>query len=171
MTDPRPQSEQRGAGPILWLVAGIPLLTIVAGVGTVLIASRTGSSDAVIDPVTRTAQVQDRDLRGDRLAAQLGLSASGTIAPGSGAVSVRLAGLPTLPSRLTLTVGHPTRRSGDARVELVAGADGSHLGRTGIELDHDWNLLLAADDAGWRLVGRLPAHTGTFDLVPALAAD
>ena len=79
-------SGPRSGGPLLWLVVLIPLATVVAGIGTVVIATRTGSTDAVIDPVRRTAQVQDSDLRADREAARLGLSGRAGVDAGTGAV-------------------------------------------------------------------------------------
>ena len=56
------------------LVLAIPAATIVAGITTLVVSLRTGSIDAVIDPVTRTAQVQDRELAADQQAVALGLA-------------------------------------------------------------------------------------------------
>jgi hypothetical protein len=163
-------TRPRGAGAILWLVVLIPLATVVAGVSTVVLSVRSGSTDAVIDPVTRTAQVQDRDLRGDRRANDLGLSASGRIDAGTGAVRIALAGELDAAQALTLTLAHPTRGSLDARIDLVAAGDGRWLGRLDVDRSHDWNLLLTASPAGWRLVGRLDAGAAGFSLAPALSA-
>lgn len=163
---------RRGGGALLWLVVLIPLATVVAGIGTVVIAVRSGSTDAVIDPVRRTAQVQDSDLRADRQAARLGLSGQGRLDPGTGAVRLSLAGQPGHDGPLRLTLAHPVRRSEDREFDLVPAGDGSWLGRLAdIDLDHDWNLLLAAADGSWRLVGRLAAASDGFELMPALPAD
>ena len=61
--------------PVMWLVIGLPLLSIVAGVGLVVIASSAGGSDAVSDPVRRVSQIQTTDLAPDQAALKLGLSA------------------------------------------------------------------------------------------------
>lgn len=167
---PAPDGRPRGAGAILWLVVLIPLATVVAGVGTVVLSVRSGSTDAVIDPVTRTAQVQDRDLRGDRRALDLQLAASGSIDPASGAVRLQLQGDADGAEALALTLAHPTRGSLDARLDLVAAGDGLWLGRLDIDRSHDWNLLLTGSPAHWRLVGRLDAGAAAFSLAPALPA-
>lgn len=165
-----PDGRPRGAGPMLWLVVLIPLATVVAGITTVVLSVRSGSTDAVIDPVTRTAQVQDRDLRGDRLAGELQLSASGRIDPASGAVRLQLLGDSDGAGDLVLTLAHPTRGSLDARIELVAAGNGTWLGRLEADRSHDWNLLLTGTPGPWRLVGRLDAGAADFALAPALPA-
>lgn len=164
-------SGPRSGGPLLWLVVLIPLATVVAGISTVVIATRTGSTDAVIDPVRRTAQVQDSDLRADREAARLGLSGRAGVDAGTGAVRLSLAG-DAAAGRLQLTLAHPVRRSEDRSFELVPGGAGVWLGRLdGIDLGHDWNLLLAPPDGRWRLVGRLAAGSDAFELAAALPGD
>jgi hypothetical protein len=167
---PAPDGRPRGAGAILWLVVLIPLATVVAGISTVVLSVRSGSTDAVIDPVTRTAQIQDRDLRGDQLAGTLRLAAIGSIDPASGAVRLQLQGDAGGVDALALTLAHPTRGSLDARLDLVAAGDGIWLGRLAADRSHDWNLLLTAAPAHWRLVGRLDAGAAQFSLAPALPA-
>ena len=44
--------------PMMWLVVGLPIAAVVAGVALIVISLRSGSVDAVIDPVERTAQMQ-----------------------------------------------------------------------------------------------------------------
>jgi hypothetical protein len=170
--DPAADGRPRSAGAILWLVVLIPLATVVAGISTVVLSVRSGSTDAVIDPVTRTAQVQDRDLRGDRQALERGLSARGRIDPDTGAVRLQLGGHGDGDGvgTLTLTLAHPTRGSLDARIDLVAAGDGAWLGRLDVDRSHDWNLLLTGSPSQWRLVGRLDANAGSFSLAPALSA-
>ena len=64
MTSP---DEKRGFGrnPVLWLVLGIPALTIVAGVWTLMVAAGNSAVDADPDPVRRTAQVQVASVEAD----------------------------------------------------------------------------------------------------------
>lgn len=61
--------------PVMWLVIGLPLLSIVAGVGLVVVALRSGGDDAVIDTVQRTAQIQTTELGPDERARSMTLSA------------------------------------------------------------------------------------------------
>lgn len=172
MDDPSRNTGPRSGGVLLWLVVLIPFATVVAGIATVVIATRTGSTDAVIDPVRRTAQVQDSDLRADRAAARLRLSGRASLDPRTGAVRLALAGDGGAADPLRLTLAHPVRRSEDREFQLVPGGPGIWLGRLeGVDLAHDWNLLLASPDGTWRLVGRLAAGGDGFELAAALPAD
>lgn len=167
-------SRLHQAGPLLWLVLAIPLATIVAGITTLVVSLRTGSIDAVIDPVTRTAQVQDRELAADRQAVALGLAGSGRYQADTGALSVNLtaAGEALVAGNgLELAVLHPARGSRDHRVPLVPAGNGRWLGRVHFDAGHDWNLQLADGEGSWRLVGRFSANESEFGLRPALAPE
>ena len=61
--------------PMMWVVLGIPLASIVAGVGLVVVSVRSGSADAVMDKVDRVSQIQTTDLGPDEAAAARKLSA------------------------------------------------------------------------------------------------
>ena len=165
-------SRIRQAGPLLWLVLAIPAATIVAGITTLVVSLRTGSIDAVIDPVTRTAQVQDRELAADQQALVLGLHGSGSYQADTGAIAVELAGDYSgldAGAGLQLAVLHPARGSLDHRVPLAAAGNGRWLGRVQFDIGHDWNLQLGDAEGHWRLVGRITANEPEFELRPALA--
>ncbi len=68
---PRPPLRE----PMVWLVIGLPVVAVVAGIALLVIATRSGSSDAVIDTVARTAQIQTAELGPDARAQALKLSA------------------------------------------------------------------------------------------------
>jgi uncharacterized protein len=156
--------------PMVWLVIGIPFATVIAGISTVATAFNVGNVDSVIDPVKRTGKMQEFKMSGDREAARLGLLAEGQIDADTHALRLRLAGdLPTA-ATLKLTFAHPVRTSEDRTTVVVAHGATDFLGRAEIELDHDWNLILAPEDGSWRLVGRFEAHAERFQLMPALPA-
>lgn len=158
----------RQAGPLLWLVIAVPLATIIAGIVTITLSVRSGSTDAVIDPVRRTAQVQDREMVADQQAAARALVASGSRDADTGAIQISLSGDHGAPPMLGLAVLHPVRGSEDQRIDLVAAGDGRWLGRIEVDAGHDWNLELAPPDGGWRLVGRWQANQPRFEMRPAL---
>ena len=104
------QGSSWRSNPVLWLVVGLPLLSIVAGVGLVVIASSAGGSDAVSDPVRRVSQIQTTDLAPDQAALKLGLSA--VLRVEDGIVEVLPAtGQFRQDAPLRLTLEHPTRRA------------------------------------------------------------
>ena len=61
--------------PVMWLVVGLPLASIIAGVGLVITAVNTGGADSVTDKVDRMSQIQTTDLGPDNQAQVLKLSA------------------------------------------------------------------------------------------------
>lgn len=160
--------------PIMWLVIALPILSIVAGVGLVVVAVRSGSTDAVIDPVQRTAQIQTTELGPDARASALKLSAVlrvGTdmieLLPVGGGFAD---GDVRRDEPLTLTLSHPSEAAQDRTVTLMP----SELGwraNTEPAPDHDWLLQLAPADRSWRLRGRLPAGQRAAHLALALADD
>ncbi|QSX73745.1 FixH family protein [Lysobacter arenosi] len=160
--------------PVMWLVVGLPILSIVAGVGLLVVALRSGSTDAVIDTVQRTAQIQTTELGPDARAKALQLSAVLRVGKdmiellpvggGFGDGNVRR------DEPLTLILSHPSEAAQDRTVTLAP----SELGwRANIEAspDHDWLLQLTPADRSWRLRGRLPAGQRAAHLAPALADD
>jgi len=159
----------RDAGILAWLVVILPLTSVVAGIATLVIALRAGSSDAVIDPVQRTAQIQQRDLAADRRTRAFALRAqllrSGDA--GSGVVVQIDGALPPAES-LQLTLAHPLAGSLDQHIDLRQDGQRRYIGDDAIDASHDWNIQLAPADGSWRLVGRLVQERDTLELHPAL---
>ena len=160
------QGSSWRSNPVLWLVVGLPLLSIVAGVGLVVIASSAGGSDAVSDPVRRVSQIQTTDLAPDQAALKLGLSA--VLRVEDGIVEVLPAtGQFRQDAPLRLTLEHPTRRAEDLALELPAQGQGWRIEQA-VDPDHDWVVQLRPADGGWRLQGRLPRQQHAARLAPTL---
>ncbi|MBU8975798.1 MULTISPECIES: FixH family protein [unclassified Lysobacter] len=168
--------EQRGRtrNPVMWLVIGLPILAVVAGVGLVVIALRSGGDDAVIDTVQRTAQIQTTELGPDERAREMKLSA---------VLRVDRRGVELLPVDggfgdgqvprdvpLTLALSHPSQATQDRTLELRPSELGWHAD-VDLPLDHDWLLQLTPNDRQWRLHGRLVAGQQAAHLAPALAGE
>ena len=161
--DPRENSPWRN--PVLWLVVGLPLVSMVFGIGLVVIANR-GSDDAIVDKVQRTAQVQVADLGPDAYAQQHRLSA--VVRVGGGAVDV-------IPVNGDFDRGHPLRvrflhpahSSDDVVVTVAPSATGWRLVQA-VDGSNEWNVRLEPLDGHWRIGGRLPKGQHAVVLVPAL---
>ncbi|BDU15358.1 FixH family protein [Lysobacter auxotrophicus] len=160
--------------PVMWLVIGLPVLSIVAGVGLVVVALRSGGDDAVIDTVQRTAQIQTTELGPDERAKSMKLSA---------VMRVDAKGIELLPVGggfsngdvprdvpLTLALSHPSDAKLDRTIELTPSELGWHANEP-LPLDHDWLLQLTPADTAWRLRGRLVAGQAAAHLGPALAGE
>lgn len=158
----------RDAGILAWLVIALPLSSVVAGITTLVIASRAGSADAVIDPVKRTAQIQERDLAADRRTAAFGLSGQLVRAENGQGVHIRIQGALPPAETLTLTLAHPLASSMDQRIQLDRDGDRRYVSTEVLADGHDWNVQLTPADGSWRLVGRLIQDHHTLTLHPAL---
>jgi len=168
MNEPRSAESHPSTwrNPVMWLVIGLPLLSIVAGVGLVVIAMRAGGSDAVSDPVRRVSQIQTTDLAPDQAARKLGLSA--VLRVEDGIVEVLPATGPfATDAPLLLTLEHPTRRADDLQLQLPAQGPGWRIEQA-VDADHDWVVQLRPADGAWRLQGRLPKHEHAARLAPIL---
>lgn len=141
--------------PALWLVIGLPLLSIVAGISLLTIATRAGGLDASPDEVRRMAQIQQTDLGPDYRAMQMNLSA--VLREQDGAVYLNPVTGNFPRAAMTLHVRHPTRAADDRELLLLPQDDGQWKAELVLDASHDWNIELAAADGAWRLHGRLPA--------------
>lgn len=155
--------------PVFWLVVGLPLLSIVAGVGLVIVAVRSGGADVVSDPVQRVSQIQTTDLGPDEAAAKLGLSA--VLRVEDGVVEV----LPATGkfgggTALQLVLEHPTRQSDDLRLELLPQGPGWRV-QQAVDGEHDWVVQLRDAEGRWRLHGRLPKQQHAARLSPSLGGE
>ena len=153
--------------PAMWLVIGLPLASIVAGVSLLVIAVRSGGADAVPDDVQRMSQIQTTDLGPDAQARALGLSA--VVRMSDGVVEViPVTGQFHRQSPLQVLLQHPTRADADQRIELAPGDTGWRA-QAALDDSHDWIVVLASEQDGWRLHGRLPKQQHATHLSPALA--
>ncbi|NLW96298.1 FixH family protein [Luteimonas wenzhouensis] len=153
--------------PVMWLVIGLPLASVVAGVGLVVVATRSGGADVVRDDVRRVSQIQTADLGPDAQARKLGLSA--VLRADEGVLQVIAAtGDFDRNASVRLVLQHPSRQAEDVDVELAPDATGWSAGRE-VDHDHDWVVQLAASDGAWRLQGRLPRGQRAVRLAPSLA--
>lgn len=165
--DDSPASRRSNwSSPVMWLVVGLPLLSIVAGVGLVVIATRAGGADTVNDPVRRVSQIQTTDLGPDEAARKLGLSA--VLRVEDGIVEVLPAtGAIERTQTLQLLLEHPTRQADDLRLQLPPQGPGWRLQQP-VDPGHDWVVQLHAADGSWRLHGRLPKQQHAARLAPLL---
>lgn len=156
--------------PVIWLVIALVAAAVAGGISLVVIASGDGSTDAVPDPVRRTAQVQTADLGPDESARAARLSAIVRIDAEQGVVEVLpVSGAFDRAAPLRLDLLHPTLAEHDVTLQLAP----TELGwRLAAEVDggNDWNVRLGPLDGRWRLQGRLPKGQLAASLRPALQA-
>jgi|HigsolmetaAR203D_1030402.scaffolds.fasta_scaffold02654_2 hypothetical protein len=152
--------------PAMWLVVGLPLAAVIAGVSLVVIAVRSGGADSVRDDVRRVSQIQVADLGPDEQARRLRLSAVMRVDEGFVEV-IPVTGTFQRGEPLQLLLQHPSSEAEDLEATLAPAANGW---RGGIEPDpgHDWIVRLSAQDGSWRIHGRLPRGQRAVRLSPSL---
>ena len=158
----QPDERSKWSNPVMWLVVGLPVVSMIFGIGLVVIANR-DSDDAIVDKVHRTAQMQVADLGPDARAQQMKLSA--VVRVGGGAVEViPVQGEFDRRQPLKLSLPHSTD---DRVIDVVPGPTGWHAAYE-VDGDSEWNVRLAPADGRWRIGGRLPKGQQAVALQPAL---
>ncbi len=152
--------------PMVWLVWGLPLASVVAGLWLVVTAVRAGGADPVIDDVQRVSQIQTTDLGPDERAAQRHLSAILQVRPDHVELTA-VTGEFEREAALVLVMTHPTEAARDVRLPLARTTTGWTAPAT-IDTRHDWNLHLAPANEHWRIRGRLQKDTQAARLAPSL---
>ncbi len=153
--------------PMMWLVIGLPLMSVVAGLSLVFIAVRSGGADVVRDDVQRVSQIQTTDLGPDENARNLNLSA--VLRAEEGIVDmIPVTGDFDRKAALQLVLEHPTRAAEDVQVELLPSESGWHA-EFKVDDGHDWIVQVSPADGAWRLRSRLPKQQHAVRLAPSLA--
>jgi uncharacterized protein len=154
--------------PMMALVLGLPLLSIVAGFSLLGIAIHAGGADAIPQEVRRTGKAQVGDIVADAQAERLGLRAHLSVDRETGAVTLSfLEGQAVHDARLELRLIHPTAAASDIEIPLLRHNAG-YVGRMEATRRHDWLVVLSPIDPQWRLIARLAAQADDVRLHPAL---
>lgn len=150
--------------PMVWLVAGLPALGVIAGILIVVAAVRAGGADALSTQVRRTGQIQQENLAPDLAAARAGLVAELRLDAADGTVRLALSGRDAVSAEhLQLRLIHSSQAQQDREITLQR--SGSHwIGQTAPAAATAWTLRLQPPDGSWRLGGRLPAGAGAAQL-------
>lgn len=154
--------------PMMVLVLGLPMMSVVAGFSLLGIAIHAGGADAIPQEVRRTGKAQVGDIAADAHAEALGLRAQLRVDRGTGAVALDFVeGEAPDDARLELRLIHPTAAAGDIEVPLVR-HNSRYIGRLEATRRHDWKVVLSPADQQWRLIARLAADADGVRLHPAL---
>lgn len=162
-----PQRRSAWREPMLWLVAGLPAASVVAGFVLIFAIARHGSTDSLSGSVRRTAQIQAEDTRADEEALRRDLQAN--LRQEADGVVLDLRGdagdagdAPSLRLRLL----HPAEAAHDRELALERVAPGRWRASATLDTTHAWNLRVESVDGRWRLAGRLDAGTAGAALEP-----
>lgn len=188
-----PAHRHPGREPLVWLVAGIPLLTIVAGLVTLWIAFQRADSNVTEDyykeglainrRIERDEQARAYRLAGhltvsaERISAGDGPSAADRMPAGDGPglmLDLTLAGeSDAFEPQVTVRMTHPVRQSLDRMVVLHGLGAGRYQGRLESAGLAGTRWTLAVETARWRLAlpGLNPIGAGTrLEIAPGRPA-
>jgi hypothetical protein len=148
--------------PLVWLVAAIPALTVVAGLATVVIAG--SNADAVVvDDFRKEGIAINRDPARDEAAERLGVAAR--LSDANGALTVQLeSGRAEAPRRLVAILSHATRAELDRMVTLEAAGDGRYVVPMAPLARGHWYVEITPVDRAWRLTGEFRDAAPALDL-------
>jgi hypothetical protein len=138
--------------PLVWLVWGIPALTVVAGLLTWWIAAQRADSNVAEDWYKRGVTI-NRSLERESRAQALGLNATLTLAAEHD-LRLRLEG-GAAPARVSVTLVHPVRAEQDRHLSLERQPDGSYRTVSPRVAAGTWGISIEADD--WRIATRRAA--------------
>jgi hypothetical protein len=160
ISPPRPPWKE----PLVWLVFGIPALTIPAGLVTWWIAAQRADSNVAEDWYKRGMTV-NRSLERESRAAAMGLTARITLT-GDHDLRIRLTANVALPDTVSVLLTHPVRAEQDRRLSLDRQVDGSYRIVSPLVGKGNWGVAIEAQD--WRLAARRIVLTsgGTVGLGP-----
>lgn len=139
-----------------WILMAGPFLVVVASFVTIWLAVSTDDG-LVTDDYYRKGLAINQTLKMSERAQALGLQAGVTIALDS--ISLRLsASAPApefvAPSRVRLTVSHPTRAGLD-QTQLLQLQNGRYAGKFKLPPDGHWVILLEDEAKSWRIMGNM----------------
>jgi uncharacterized protein len=153
--------------PMVWLIMVLPLSAVLGGLTSVWIASKNADS-LVTEGYTKQGFTVQQSLEQDRVAARLGFTAH--LQTVNGTVNVRLTHTradAALPSRLHLTLAHPTEASMDVTVVMLPAGSDLYQGAMPTLPAGVRHVMLEAREQGWRLQGNWDTpFKGILELVP-----
>ena len=136
-----------------WFLIAIPLLSVIGGVITFILASRDPYS-LVIDDYYRQGLAINRVLARDRRAAELNLRAQ--ISIDAEGLQLRLLGDALLePLAVDISFLHPTRSIHDRNLRLSKIDSGTYWAPAPAIGRGHWHIRVEPDEGAWRLSGRV----------------
>ena len=155
--------------PLMWLVVGVPALTVVAGFATLVLAAR-GGDTVVRDDFRSDGLALYADPARDAAASAAGARA--TLAFDAPARQLRATlslAQGRLPDRLLVLLSHGARAELDRMTTLRRLHGGAYAGTLDALPDGRWAVELTPPDRGWRLRGEFAGPAALVELRAARA--
>ena len=152
---------------LVWMIIAIPAASVIAGINMLYLAVNTDDG-LVVDDYYKEGMAINQDLKRDRTAAELGLSARLIIEESGDMVrlSFNKGSLAEYPDQLSLHLQHATRAANDQIISLVRAPQDQYIGYLKQTIKEGvWYITLSTED--WRLVERVNWQNGlNINLAP-----
>lgn len=141
-----------------WFIIFFPVLAIVAGIITLIIAINS-PNPVVEDDYYKAGLAINRSIEREKLALTLGLRANLTYPQGAEELVVELLGDVAPPELLSVLFSHPTKVIWDRRATLSRLNGHSYSGPLELPKGGNWDVAIEGGERSWMLKGRvrLPA--------------
>jgi uncharacterized protein len=149
-TDPVRHDRSAWREPWVWLIVGIPALTVVAGFVTWWIAAQRADSNVAEDYYKRGLAI-NRSLEREARALESGVTATLELRDGND-LNVALGGAIAPPASITVLLTHPVRAERDVRLLLDRQPDGTYRILSPQVKAGNWGVAIESQD--WRLATR-----------------
>jgi len=135
--------------PMMWMVVGIPLVTVCWGMVMLSLAINTKDS-LVSDSYYKDGMSYTENKEMDERAARLQISANLVLANDEARLNLK-GYLDEEPNMLLLRLIHPTLQDRDVDVLLQKVDDGFYVGAAEVDLPSRRHIWLQSPDQGWRI--------------------
>lgn len=146
--------------PMIWLIAGLPAIAVVASFATYFIAA--DKPDSLVNAgYHKEGMAPGKDISREERAAALAIR--GELTAVAGVARLKLSGrLEAMPASLDLLLLHPTQSDQDVRIQLQELGRGEYVGvmPAGSQGKRQW--VLEPRDRVWRLVGSIELGSDSF---------
>lgn len=151
--------------PMIWLIAGLPAIAVVASFTTYFIAAH--EPDSLVREEHRKVGLAMVAPLSDAEKAAAGMGLSARLTRHDGRLELTLSGnLSDQPQRLALNVVHPTRENQDLHILLAHSHELSYIAPAPEMGSGKRILVLEPEDRSWRITGQWMApFSGMTELV------
>jgi len=145
--------------PVVWLMIGIPVSSIILGLSLVVIAF-TNADDVVADDWYKQGRSVNRDLDSEAIAQRFGLAVSFELNEKDTRAELTAKTAIAWPERLQLALRHPTFAKEDKVLVLEHKGEGIYSGAPAHYNGYDTIATITPDDNYWRLQHRVSLSAG-----------
>jgi len=145
--------------PLVWLMIGIPVSSVVLGLSLVVIAVM-NADDVVADDWYKQGRSINRNLDSEAMAQRFGLAVNFELKDDATEAQLTAKTPIAWPEHLQLALRHPTFAKEDKVVVLSHQGDGLYAGKAAHYGGYDTIATITPDDNYWRLQHRVSLSAG-----------